>query len=426
MLKQFKLNIYLTMKKILFYILLFLTFQLSAQEKEFAHKLIDTLCSPEFQGRGYVLNGDKMAANFIARKLKEFDAKPFTQEFFQSFSINVNTFGTKMSLKIGDKLQTAGVDYLVLSNSCSAKGNYKILVFDKINYTDIEKLRSKNNQKIFIVLDTLGMNNKQEAEKLMQYKQNQLGAAGIIEIFDKNLTYVPSNMVNNFVSIQLKRNNLPEKLKQLSIEVENEYKMNYTTQNVAAFIEGEIDSFIVFSAHYDHLGKMGNETYFPGANDNASGVAMVLNLAKYFSEHKPKYSVAFLFFSAEELGILGSAFYNQKPLFPLSRIKFLTNLDMVGSGDKGIKVVNATVFKKEFDILQNINNQNNYLSQIGARTPAANSDHYFFYENKVPCFFIYTLGEYSEYHNINDKSDKLPLSKYDELFNLIVKFAFNL
>ena len=411
------------MKKIFFYALFFLTFQLSAQQKEFAQKLIDTLCLPEFKGRGYVENGDRIAADFIAKKLNEIGAKPFTKSYFQPFSINVNTFPAQMSLKIGDKQQTAGVDYLVHSSSCSLSGSYKIIVFNSKNHIKIQQYLGKDNQKLFVLLDTLGMNNKQEAEKLMQYKQNQLNAAGIIEVFDKNLTYIPSAIQNDFVSIQLKRNNLPEKIKSLTIDVKNEFKTNYSTQNVAAFIQGEIDSFIVFSAHYDHLGKMGSEVYFAGANDNASGVAMVLNLASYFSEHKPKYSIAFLFFSAEELGILGSAFYNQNPLFPLTKIKFLTNLDMVGSGEKGIKVVNATVFQKEFQLLQSINNQNNYLSQIGARTPAANSDHYFFYQNKVPCFFIYTLGEYSEYHNIYDRSNKLPLNKYDELFNLIVKFT---
>jgi Zn-dependent M28 family amino/carboxypeptidase len=129
-------------------------------------------------------------------------------------------------------------------------------------------------------------------------------------------------------------------LVELSIDVDNEYFKEYRTKNIAAFLQGETDSFIVFSAHYDHLGEMGKGIYFPGANDNASGVALVLNLVKHFAKNKKKlkYSIAFLFFSGEELGLLGAKYYANNPLFPLSKIKFLVNLDMVGSGDKGIQL----------------------------------------------------------------------------------------
>lgn len=399
---------------------------LNAQQKEYAQKLIDTLASPEFHGRGYVNNGDRIAANFIVEKLKEFGTKPFTENYFQEYYINVNTFPGKMFLKIGNKTQKAGVDYLVLSTSNSISGKYKLKIFDKNNYKEIVSFKEEKKNNLFLVLDTLGINNKVEAEKLMAFKDNRLETAGIIEIHDKNLVYAPSQFQNSFVSIKLKRENLPKKIKNAKIEIENKFITNYKTQNIATYVEGEIDSFIVFSAHYDHIGRMGAETYFPGANDNASGTAMLLSLAKYYSTHKPKYSIAFLFFSAEEAGILGSIHYNRNPLFPLSKIKFLTNLDMVGSGDEGMKVVNATIFKREFALLQEINKKNNYLPKVASRGPAANSDHYFFYVNKVPCFFIYTLGKYKEYHNIYDKSEALPLNKFEELFNLLIKFADNI
>jgi len=411
---------------LIFSILLLGIQQLKAQEIVYAKSIIDTLCSPSYYGRAYTNDGDKKAANFIAGELTKNNCKPFNSRFFQEFSLNVNTFSEEMFLQINGVRQTPAIDFLVNSNSCSIVGEFKIRVFNSKNFQSINQFIHSNNQKHFFILDTLGMNNKVEGEKLMAFKDNRLNAAGIIEITDKDLVFAPAIYQANFVSLKLKRQNLPSKISKLKINIKNKFKENYKTQNIAAYIKGTIDSFIVFSAHYDHVGQMGKETYFPGANDNASGTAMLLSLAKHFSEHKPKYSVAFLFFSAEEAGILGSMHYVQNPLFPLSEIKFLTNMDMVGSGDEGIKVVNATVFTKEFDLLKTINDKKNYLSNIGSRGPAANSDHYFFYANKVPSFFIYTLGKYKEYHNIYDKSENLPLNKFAELFNLMVDFTLEI
>ncbi|MFA7295533.1 MAG: M28 family peptidase, partial [Candidatus Paceibacterota bacterium] len=185
------------------------------------------------------------------------------------------------------------------------------------------------------------------------------------------------------------------------------------------------DTFIIVGAHFDHLGMMGNKTYFPGANDNASGTAMVLDLARFFADtaHIGKYSIAFMFFTGEEAGLLGSEYYTKNPLFPLSNIKFMLNLDMIGTGSNGIKVVNGSVIKKEFERLKSINEQHGYLKTVSERGEAANSDHYFFYKKGVKSFFIYTLGnEYKEYHTPTDKAEGLPLTKYNELFKLIVDF----
>lgn len=97
---------------------------------------------------------------------------------------------------------------------------------------------------------------------------------------------------------------------------------------------------------------------------------------------------------------------------------------MVGSGSEGIKVVNGTVFEKDFKKLQKINDKNNYLSKVSKRGEAANSDHYPFYYKGVPSFFIYTLGpECKEYHNVYDTPANVPFTKYNDLFKLITNFA---
>src|SRR6201999_64747 len=96
---------------------------------------------------------------------------------------------------------------------------------------------------------------------------------------------------------------------EIEVSVGAKFIRNYTSQNVIGYVKGKDnpDSFIVFTAHYDHLGQMGKKVYFPGANDNASGVAMLLSLARYYSkpEHKPKCSIVFIAFGGEEVALLG-------------------------------------------------------------------------------------------------------------------------
>lgn len=182
------------------------------------------------------------------------------------------------------------------------------------------------------------------------------------------------------------------------------------------------DSVIVISAHYDHLGGMGEDTYFPGANDNASGIALLLGLARYYAANPQPYTIAFICFAGEEAGLKGSKYFTENPLIPLRNIRFLLNLDLTGTGDEGITVVNAAEFSKEFAQLNEINDAKKLLVKINARGKAANSDHYWFSEKGVRAFFIYTLGGIKAYHDVFDKAGTLPLTEYEDLFKLIVKF----
>jgi Zn-dependent M28 family amino/carboxypeptidase len=167
---------------------------------------------------------------------------------------------------------------------------------------------------------------------------------------------------------------------------------------------------------------MGKDTYFPGANDNASGISLLLNLAHYYASHPAKYSIGFICFAGEEAGLLGSKYYTENPLVPLKNIRFLINTDLAGTGDEGITVVNATEFPREFAYMNAINDEDKLLIKIYPRGKAANSDHYFFTEKGVPAFFFYTMGGIKAYHDVFDKAETLPLNEHEDLFKLIVQF----
>ena len=247
--------------------------------------------------------------------------------------------------------------------------------------------------------------------------------AGYIQIEEKKLTWSVNNQ-QKFPVVYILRKALPAPTSKIKIQVDASL-INYNAKNIIGQIEGQVpDSFIFITAHYDHLGQMGKKTYFPGGNDNASGTSMVLNLMEYYSNpiNKPRYTLVFILFAGEEAGLLGSEYYTTHPTKDLNKIKFLLNLDLMGTGEEGMMVVNGSIFEKEFSLLEKINSEKNLLKTIGKRGKAQNSDHYYFTEKGVPAFFFYTTGGRTAYHDIYDDGPGLPLTKFKEVFTLISTF----
>ena len=246
----------------------------------------------------------------------------------------------------------------------------------------------------------------------------------VIVSLENKLTWSVAPEEANYTQIQVLKSKLDELPNSWQVNISNKFISKFTAANIGGMVKGTLqpDSFLVFTAHYDHLGGMGADTYFPGANDNASGVSLLMSLAKYYSQNPQPYSIAFICFAGEEAGLIGSKYFTENPLIPLSKIRFLTNVDLVGTGDDGITVVNATEFPKEFALLNQVNDPEKLLPKINARGKAANSDHYWFTQKGVPSFFIYTLGGIAAYHDVFDKGITLPLNEYEDLFKLIVGF----
>ncbi len=400
----------------------------------YAHEIIDTLTSDKMHGRGYVDSGDWKAARYIKAKMVDAGLKSFQEDYFQPFTLNATVFPGMMHVKLSEKDLVAGKDFLVDASSNSCNGKFKgitlrnnsldttIVAVQKI----VNSLSVKRPSAKVLMVAKDGFTKHQYAvlQKAIS-ETNAYGTRGVVEFSDNKLSWDAAAEQMPFCYLHVKEAFPDKKKATVKVNIESKLKLNYKTQNVIGYVRGNEfpDSFMVFTAHYDHLGKMGNGVYFPGANDNASGTSMVLNLARYFATHPVKYSVAFICFSGEELGLLGSQHYVSNPLFPLGKIKFLINLDIVGTGDEGIKVVNATEFPKQFDSLVNLNNKEQLLKQILPRGKAANSDHYPFYLMHVPCFFIYTLGGISAYHDIYDRAETLPLTDYDDLLELLIRFT---
>ncbi len=387
---------------LLFSIILFGSFRSSAQVLEYAKEVVGTLASDEFKGRGYVEEGDKLAANYIRSEFKKIGLKPYSNNYSQIFSTPVNTFPNAISLKLNGQELIPGKDFLVGPGSPSIKGAFDTISLSAVEMLNekalLDKLAQAANKFIVIPPYDKASFSKEENDRIngvfgfLTYHENN-PAKGTIVLTDAKLTWSGSTSVNPKPIFTVSSEAFNGELRQVEIELKNKFYKNYKTQNILGYIEGtNTDSLIVLVAHYDHLGMMGKRATFNGANDNASGVAMLLNMAKYYAQNKPKYSTAFIAFGAEELGILGSKYFTENPLFELYKIKFLVNFDLTGTGEEGIQVVNGSVYKDKFNLLKHLNAENNLLTEVKIRGAACNSDHCMFDKKGVPNFFIYTLG----------------------------------
>ena len=402
---------------------------LNGQNKVFAKEIVKTLTSEDYAGRGYVNDGHNKAANYIAEKFKELGLEGFDSDYKQEFQIDVNTFNGNSDVKIDGKLMYAGVDFIVDPSCPSVKGKYDLVWLNpKIvgNTNKMMKFSSKDFKNSFLIIDKTGITDSTQLNFLNGMLYNPFKAKGIVLVQNEKFTWGISKRQHNYPILYIKKNLISFSNKKIELNIDATLKQGEITQNVLGYVKGteKPDSFIVFSAHYDHIGMLGEDAIFPGANDNASGTSMIIDLARHYAlpENKPKTSILFIAFGAEEVGLLGSKFYVQKPYFPLEKILFQINTDIMGTGDDGITMVNATKNPDIYQAFKKINDKKQYLKRIKKRGQAANSDHHPFDKKGVKAIFLYTMGGSKAYHDIYDTGENLTLSKYNEVFQLITDF----
>ena len=390
---------------------------------------ISTLCSPTYAGRGYVNQGCEKAATFIAQEFQKIGLQALKRNnYFQNFSFPVQSFPGACQFIVGKDTLQPGIDYLVdpASAGVQAPQQYTLVYCNiKLLYRNVNAFRPCPKDRMLVV-KTSGFGG--DTNKVLQARLKELQQfAAVLEITTNKLTWSVSQTVLPYPAFIAKADKFVSQPSSANIHLESVFYPAYKSSNVLAYLpaaqKAKNKPYIVLTAHYDHLGMMGQNTYFPGANDNASGVGMLLYLAqKLAKERNPNFNYVFIAFSGEEAGLLGSKYFVEHPLFPLKQIRFLLNTDIMGSGEEGITVVNATLFKPEFDSLKELNLEGSYLTQVKSRGPAANSDHYFFTEKGVPAFFVYTMGPNKNYHDIHDKYEALSFAEFEDLATLFYKF----
>ena len=404
-----------------------LCFTSFSQSYNYAVFCKDTLTSQYMAGRAYIDDGDKKAANFIRNELRNNGAKLMGDNGFQTVDISVNNI-LDAKLKFGKPIKDfrVGEEFLVFGSSPSYNielKNVKPLFFNAKQELEKVKTSKLNNKVLVFNIETLSYMDIVLFFKALK-KENVKPELVVIQGYDK-IQYSIGSSVLPFAVLQLKAKPISKKIAYLSLQIENKYEPCYHSQNVWAMVEGtkHKDSCFVFVSHYDHLGKVG-DVYFPGANDNASGVSVLLDMAAYYAKNPAECSIVFLFVTGEEIGLVGSTVAAENPLIDLSKVRFLFNLDMAGTGSTGLAVINGQKELQAGKLLQSINAENHWFAKVVLGDESCNSDHCPFVMKSVPAHFLFTYGcEYNEYHTVYDDGKDLHFTKHIDLCNLLKEFV---
>lgn len=188
------------------------------------------------------------------------------------------------------------------------------------------------------------------------------------------------------------------------------------TNNVIGFLDNGAENTIIIGAHFDHLGlgRQGSSKaekpegqIHNGADDNASGVAGLLELARYFSQNNVKepYNFLFIAFGAEEVGLLGSRHFVNNPTLPLDKINFMSNMDMIGRYDasRGVGIGGFGTSEEWPDIFKGVKSETKFFTD---KAGSGGSDHGSFYAKNIPVLFFHT-GGHDDYHKPTDDPEKI-------------------
>ncbi len=452
---------------------------------------VNYLASDSLAGRKPGTEGDLAAAKYIANEFEKVGLLKFNETYFQKLMVTTEVkAGEKNSFTIGEYSATLATDYTPMSYTANANVEAKVVFAgygfnineDSLKWNDFDKIDAKGKWVIILRADP-ELDNPNSAfityskDRTKILAARDAGAAGVLLVSgaevekddllmelklgrDNVSEMIPVANITRALAnkILLQSGKTIEDLEKLIIEshspssFEIETSVNISlevikgeveTQNVVAYIEGSDpnlkNEYVVLGAHYDHLGMGGAESgsrrpdttaVHNGADDNASGVAAMIEIAEKLSAMKDslKRSVVFVAFAGEEMGLLGSKFFAENPLFDLKSVQTMINLDMVGRLDTTSNTLSiggtgtSTAFENLLKEMEKSSNLNIAQSPEGFGP----SDHASFYVLDIPVLF-FTTGGNSEYHTPFDDADLINFNGMKKVadfgFQLIVNLA---
>ncbi|MFM2439619.1 MAG: hypothetical protein RLZ16_617 [Bacteroidota bacterium] len=398
--------------------------KLKKADKQLAAHLqthIQFLASDELEGRRAGSVGEMKAVDYIIKQYQALGLKPMgTDGFVQAFPINE---GKRMTLnafiKVNNQLLEKTNDYFPLSNSGSASFTSSAAV----SLNEAKQVWFKDLQE---VLEENTSNPHFDINEWLITTSNEVKQKGATALFLHNSgTLVDNIQYNKFDTakalaipvIYFTKEGWKKSFKDVAetydIAANIEFEIaNRTAHNVVAFIDNNATNTVIIGAHLDHLGYNEDKNALDinafirnGADDNASGTAALLELAKGLAKKSPKHNnYLFIHFSGEELGLFGSKYWLENPTFK-GDFNYMINMDMVGRYDTARKLSVGGY------------GTSSKWSEILAKTPttlithydsagSGPSDHASFYRKGMPVLFMFT-GSHSDYHKATDDWDKI-------------------
>ncbi len=448
---------------------------------------IKYLSSDELKGRLTGSEGDSLAAEFIKKKLISYGLKPLSGDGLQRFKVTKRVLaGKSNSLSINGVSYTCEKDFVPVSFSSNAALESDVIFAgygfnineDSLKWNDYSGIDVKGKWVMLLRGDPEPENNKSRfiqfsADRDKALLVKDLGAAGVLfvsgPVFDPQDTFetmnsegysvdipvfrikkeLADNMLSksgtNIASLEKKLNETKKPFSFISnIKVDGKAEIVrelVNTRNVVMLLPGQDpklkDEYIIIGGHFDHLGMGGPGSgsraldtigIHHGADDNASGVAMMLELAKKFAETKGshKRSIVCLAFSGEEEGLLGSKHFVDDPGINLSRVNVMINIDMVGrlneTHNLQIGGVGTATGLKEIVYAKT---DTSFIKLTLSPEGYGPSDHSSFYGKNIPVLFYFT-GAHMDYHTPKDTWDKVNFKGMTEIYGLIYNVAQDL
>jgi len=412
---------------------------------------IQFLASDDLQGRLPGTEGAEQAAQYIAGEFDSYGLTPMGDGsgFFQNFNIAdwvfINTRKTVLNIN-GEALEVNS-DFYPMPQSANKIAESSVVYVGfgieapELKHNDYKKLKADKLKGNIFVMDISSPDGIHPHSAYLAYhninKRIELaiakGAVGVILVNQGEMASDPDIKFRAINSlgipvIFLKSIPLNGKWKKME-KVTMGVKMKETSvlaKNVVGFVDNQAATTIIIGAHYDHLGWGADNSLYKGepeihngADDNASGTAGVLELARYYSRNKDfkKANLLFIAFSGEERGLLGSSYFVKNTEFSLIPASYMINMDMIGRMEGDELAISGTGTSPEWD--KTLEMVNCGLTFKTTKSGVGPSDHTSFYNVEMPVLHFFT-GTHDQYHKPTDDFELINLEGELRILNMII------
>lgn len=391
-------------------------------------KHIEFLASDKLEGRRTGTEGEKLAMEYISNQFKEIGlVAKGSKEYYQPFEVDegkqINK-GTSLSIS-KNELQVEKDFFPFPYSPNSSIGAMAVIAIREVEmpwFVDLKEMLEENkNNPHFDLQEYIRNNTKRAAERgasaIIVYNTSEIGdnlkfnGKDRSELLPIPVVYVSKSAAKKFFDDE-------------AATIEINFKVDIgekirTGNNVVGYIDNSAATTVVFGAHFDHLGygedgnsmlRTGEKLIHNGADDNASGTAALIELARMLKSSKAKKNnYLFVAFSGEELGLYGSKYFTDNPTIDLSAVSFMINMDMVGrlnDSSNTITVGGYGTSPQWGEAFSSFKQKKNSLVFRYDSSGTGPSDHTSFYRKDIPVLFYFT-GLHTDYHKPTDDFDKI-------------------
>lgn len=400
---------------------------------------IGYLADDKLEGRRAGTNGEKLAREYISNQFQKIGLQPKgTDGYYQPFEIyDGKQINTATHFVINNNYLATGVDFFPLpfsaDTSIEALPSVAVQEADAPWFFDLKETVEENkNNPHFDLHEYIRSNSKKAKDRgasaVILYNsssiddQLQFNSKDRSEVLNIPVLYVSKTAAKKYFTDQTAT---------LDIKMKTDIgEKKRIGNNVIGYIDNGAASTVVLGAHFDHLGfgedgnsmvRTGEKLIHNGADDNASGTAALIELARMLKNAKQKNNnYLFIAFSGEELGLNGSKYFTDHPTINLADVNYMINMDMVGRLNDSTHVLTVGGYgtSPQWSHVIQINEKKSpFVIKIDS-SGAGPSDHTSFYRKDIPVLFFFT-GQHMDYHKPGDDADKINYTGEAKVINYI-------